>query len=177
MDEKDKIVKDGGETTVCRPNLLKFCGDMGVDLGFGGDPIKPEAITVDLPEPYAKVGPHKQNLKGDATNLYWFNEGVLDYVFSSHLLEDFSREEIPGILQEWLRVLKPGGNIVLYMPDQQRYLKYCENNKWGINLAHKDPDMSLNVMIELINQIPNTEIIHQADNCGDYSFELVIKKL
>lgn len=81
------------ETSKCRERLKKFCIGYGLDIGYGGDPIIPGAITVDLAIPYTKVGDAPLNLGGDARNLYWFADNSLDYVYSSHLLEDFDATE------------------------------------------------------------------------------------
>ena len=54
------------ETSRCRERLKKFCVGYGIDVGYGGDPILPSAITVDLPHPYTKVGDAPLNLGGDA---------------------------------------------------------------------------------------------------------------
>src|SRR3972149_2826407 len=104
------------ETFRCRERLKKFCTGYGLDIGYGGDPIVPSAITVDLPKPYAKVGECPLNLGGDAGNLRWFRDTVLDYVYSSHLLEDFPAYKTEAVLREWMRVLKPRGNLILYLP-------------------------------------------------------------
>ena len=90
------------ETSRSRTTLAPFCEGYGVDLGFGGDPIAPHAIRVDLPRPYTAVGDLSVQLGGDATDLVWFRDGVLDFVYSSHLLEDFDDTE--RVLREWLRV-------------------------------------------------------------------------
>lgn len=46
-----------------------------------------------------------------------FKSESYDIVFSSHTLEHFSRKQIPDVLAEWLRVLKPGGFLRLVVPD------------------------------------------------------------
>ena len=40
-----------------------------------------------------------------------------DVVFSSHVLEHFSREESPRLLTEWVRALKTGGQLILVLPN------------------------------------------------------------
>src|SRR4051794_21358440 len=77
------------ETSKSRERLAKYCEGYGLDLGYGGDPISFSAIRMDLPQPYTRVGELPVQLGGKAENLYWFKDGVLDYVYSSHLLEDF----------------------------------------------------------------------------------------
>jgi predicted SAM-dependent methyltransferase len=40
-----------------------------------------------------------------------------DVVFSSHTLEHFEHKQISSVLDEWVRVLKPGGDMRLIVPD------------------------------------------------------------
>ena len=58
-------------------------------MGFGGDPIVPNAICMDLPKKYAHYEGHPQHLHGSADNLNWFKDNSLDWVYSSHVFEDF----------------------------------------------------------------------------------------
>jgi len=46
-----------------------------------------------------------------------FDTGSLDFVYSSHLLEDFL--DWAPVLKEWVRVLKPGGKLIVMVPDRQ----------------------------------------------------------
>ena len=85
-------VSYASETSKCRARLSPFCLGYGLDLGFGGDPINTAAIRVDTPKPYAYTGDAPVQLGGDARVLHWFRDGVRDYIYSSHLLEDFSEE-------------------------------------------------------------------------------------
>lgn len=43
-----------------------------------------------------------------------------DVVYASHLLEHFDEHELPQVLWEWKRVLKPGGRLVIEVPDIQQ---------------------------------------------------------
>lgn len=129
------------ETSKCRARLAPYCVGDGVDLGFGGDPITPEAVRIDMPQQYGAVGQYPAQLRGDAANLKWFRDESLDFVFSSHLLEDF--EDTRGVLREWLRVLKPGGRLVIYCPDEQVYREHCRRTGWHYNVHHKHADFSL----------------------------------
>ena len=146
----------------------------GLDLGFGGNKIIPGAIGVDQEEIYCKPGPCAQNLFGDARNLYWFKDNSLDYVFSSHLLEDY--EETEDILKEWLRVLKVNGRLILYLPDEQKYKDWCENNSRYYNNHHKVPDMSLEYMKELFKKLPVRVIYTMEEHEDKYSFFIVLEK-
>lgn len=117
----------GSETSKHRERLLRWCQGDGLDLGSGGDPVVPGAISVDLPareaERYTSTdfGEWPVQLHGDGRCLHWFRDGVLDYVYSSHLIEDVPQAEQPRVLAEWGRVVKPGGYLVLLYPEQERW--------------------------------------------------------
>jgi predicted SAM-dependent methyltransferase len=163
------------ETEKCRKRLACWCIGNGLDLGYGGDPIIPTAITVDLTEPYTHVGKHPQNLMGDASNLYWFKDNSLDYVFSSHLLEDFVDTE--KVLREWLRVLKLDGRLILYCPIEQKYRKHCLETHQPYNQSHKIENFDFYYVKDILqNKIKNVTFVYQVDSIDIYSFEMVVQK-
>lgn len=163
------------ETSKCRARLAPFCTGYGLDLGFGGDPITPAAVRVDAPVPYASTGFAPVQLGGDATRLHWFRDGVLDYVYSSHLLEDFDDTET--VLREWLRVLKPGGNLIIFCPDEPAYRAHCERTGQMYNEHHKHSDFSLRTVKETLQRIGGVKFIHENPLVDIYSWDLVAQKL
>ena len=162
------------ETSRCRASLSRFCVGDGMDIGFGGDPIVPHAICMDLPVPYARYVKHAQHLRGSAEELVWFRDGALDWVYSSHVLEDF--RDTARVLAEWIRVVKPGGNIVLYLPDEQTYRAHCRSQGKPPNAHHIHENFGLPYLKEILRGRPDVEIIHEAFPVGIYSFELVLRK-
>lgn len=161
------------ETSKIRHMLIPYVvHKTGVDLGYGGDSIYPTAINVDLHQPYAKTGSDPQHIRGDATRLKWFADESLDYVYSSHLLEDFPNTE--EILTEWLRVLAPGGMLILCLPDEQKYRAYCKANGQGRNMHHSIEDMSLDYMLPILCDLGMD--IKLAKEVNDFSFLIVAKK-
>jgi len=170
------------ETSKCRERLKKWCKGNGLDIGYGGDPIVPTAITLDLDEPYTSVGNHPQNLRGDGRRLYWFKDNCLDYIFSSHLIEDFTSDGVKATLWEWARVIKPGGLIVLYLPDEQAYRAHCKKNSQPRNAFHKIENFSLEyikIILEEgapVRKYGHLNIISSNPKCEDYSFEIVLRK-
>ncbi len=163
------------ETSKCRKRLAQFCTGAGIDIGAGGDPIVPTAIVVDLPTPYTVVGKSSVQLGGDARDLRWFKDGVLDYVFSSHVLEDF--EETTAVLAEWLRVLKPGGRLIIYCPDQVKYADFCQRKGCPTNPHHVYADFSLAFVLNRLPASVPVEQLHADPSVDDYSWELVLRKL
>jgi len=162
------------ETAHCRGRLAKYCAGCGVDLGCGGDPIVPSAIKVDLPAPYTRAGGHPPHLRGDATHLHWFADDSLDYVYSSHLLEDF--QDMHKVLAEWLRVIKPGGWLVLFCPDEQAYRGHCRATGEPGNPSHKIAGFSLAYVKSILAGLGGTEIVHETPLIDTCSFELVARK-
>lgn len=135
------------ETAKHRVLVLEYCQGNGVDLGSSGDPVVPHAIQVELPEDEW----HKYNVTRPADNtIHWrgsaislpFKDNTLDFVHASHLLEDWPEEEWAGVLGEWNRVLKPGGCLIIAVPDHERFRERVRKarEEHGIdvdNLSHK----------------------------------------
>lgn len=109
------------ETSLCRHITTPFCIGNGCDIGSGGDPVVPWAIQVDLPdEAFIRYGHAHEETKpiqyrGNARELP-FRDETMDFVYSSHLIEDF--DDWPFILEEFCRVLKHNGNLVIMVPDK-----------------------------------------------------------
>ena len=162
------------ETSKCRARLASYCSGFGLDLGYGGDPIVPWAITFDLKQPYAHEGNHPQNMAGDARDLSMFADGVFDFVFSSHLLEDF--EDTNATVREWARVIKPGGNLVIYCPDEQQYRKRCAETGQTYNEEHKHPYFGIDHVKAAISKVRDLYVVYSVAQVDDYSFEIVARK-
>lgn len=163
------------ETSKCRARLAPFCLGDGLDLGFGGDPITPAAVRMDMPNQYGTVGQFPAQLRGDATQLRWFRDGVIDYIFSSHLLEDFQDTE--SVLREWLRVLRPGGRLIIFCPDEQRYRAHCDRTGQPYNIHHVHADFSLGFVKNLLDRIGGTRLVYENPDVDVYSWDLVVEKL
>ena len=160
------------ETAKIRHEAVRYCTGRGVDLGCGGDKVTLSAIGFDLEEPYTHVGDDVIEMKGDARELP-FNDNVLDFVYSSHLLEDFPNTG--NVLKEWIRVIKPGGYLILYLPDEKKYREYCKRTGHPSNEAHKIEEMSCQYIENKLKSFEGT-IIKKIEQHGDYSFFIVWRK-
>jgi predicted SAM-dependent methyltransferase len=166
------------ETNDARPFLAKYCNGIGLDVGFGGSAIVPHAITFDMDKPYCpSFEGHRQILRGDCKSLHMFCDCSLDYIYSSHLLEDFTYTELEQILKEWRRVLKNDGLLITNCPDQQKFLAHCKKTGQGINLAHKEQDFSLTNFLNITNRVGKWEQVYVLPQAGNYSFYVVLKKI
>ena len=91
-----------------------FVGE-GVDIGGYPDPLSL----------YSEFFPLMRSCRiwdledGDAQFMQGIESNVFDFVFSSHCLEHL-RDPFVG-LKNWLRVLKPGGHLVITVPDEDMY--------------------------------------------------------
>ncbi len=46
-----------------------------------------------------------------------FEDASVEAIYSSHLLEHFPQNQVPDVVKEWARVLKPGGTMRIAVPD------------------------------------------------------------
>lgn len=168
------------ETSQHRALLAPFCVGSGLDIGHGGDPITDTAIRFDLPTPYTAVGPRlPSHLTGDCRHLP-FRPNTLDFIYSSHLVEDFTYKDLASVLAEWLECLKSGGHLIILAPDQQKFLAHCARTGQGTNDAHKESNFSFdtfyNVLVSLQSFVPTTLVVGYKD-LPPYSWAGVWKKL
>jgi len=67
---------------------------------------------------YHPSRPHGRNYITDGSNLSQFPNAAYDFVLSCHNLEHIANPI--KALKEWIRVTKPGGAIILVLPDRHR---------------------------------------------------------
>jgi ubiquinone/menaquinone biosynthesis C-methylase UbiE len=89
--------------------------DTGICLNLGCGKVKwPNWINIDF---------ENSDLNADLRKLP-FPSDYADAIAAIHVLEHFYVWEVPDILQEWKRVLKPGGKIILELPCMDKVLKH-----------------------------------------------------
>ena len=158
-------------------HLAKFCKGFGVDIGFGGSKIVGSAWAMDLPQPQTNVGGDRQQLQGSARDLSFLCDGALDYIYSSHLLEDFTYADLFEVLTEWRRVIATGGLFIVNCPDQQRFLAHCAKTGQPTNGNHKESDFSLETFSAVFNAVGAWEPVQMTLEFGSYSWLGVWRKL
>lgn len=161
------------EATKIRWELVPYMRGRCLDLGCGPYKVFPHFIGVDNGHHWG----HFDNVKVEtAEKLDLFGSATSDCVFSSHLLEHIELDKVPTALSEWMRVLKTGGHLCLYVP--------AEGDYPSVGHPHANPDHKWNCsydrMIEAMEKVDYSwDLIdyqerHEAD---EYSLWFVFKKL
>ena len=155
----------GNESAKVKYDVIPYMRGRGVDLGCGPWKIFPHCIGVDI-IPGADVCAR-------VTHLDQFASGSMDFVYSSHTLEDI--EDTEGALREWWRLLKVGGFLILYLPHKEFYPNIGQP---GGNPAHKHDFMPHDV-IEVMRRIGGFDLKVKEDRNQnfEYSFLQVYQKL
>jgi len=86
-----------------------------IKLNLGcGDKILDGYVNVDVVQERAGRQP---DVNCDIRNLGVFTDNYSDEILAVHVVEHFWRWEIEAVIKEWVRVLKPGGKIILECPN------------------------------------------------------------
>lgn len=114
-----------------------FVGD-GIDIGCGPDPMGQYAEQF----PLMRAVRNWDQPDGDAQLLASIQDASLDFAHSSHCLEHMQDPRVA--MRNWLRVLKPGGHLVVIVPDEDLYEQgrfpstFNSDHKWTFTMHKKD---------------------------------------
>lgn len=162
------------------PNITRGCG---LDIGYAGYefdivPILPNAIGIDF------------NYPGYDGKTLPFSDNSQDYVYSSHCLEHIT--DYKSTIQEWFRVVKKHGHIIIVVPHRDLYEKKLQlPSIW--NADHKRFYTPASLLKEVEDSLPinSFRVRHLKDNDeghdynqpanehskGQYEIELVIERI
>jgi hypothetical protein len=123
-----------------------------LDIGCGEDKIVPQAVGFDRAD-------------GDAQYLKTLENESFDTVFSSHTLEHM-RDPLEAVLN-WWRVLRPGGFMVIIVPDEDLYEQGLWPSPWNpdhkftytISKSKSWSPTSRN-LITLLSHLPDHKIVY-----------------
>lgn len=104
-----------------------------IKLNLGcGDKILDGYINVDIASTRSGRIP---DVICDIRNLVVFSDNYADEIMAIHVVEHFFRWEIEQVLNEWIRVLKPGGKLILECPNLisacTEFLRNPDLHAWG----------------------------------------------
>ena len=133
----------------------------GLDIGGGPDPLGL----------YLELFPRMQGVKiwdktdGNAETLDTIENCIFDFVHSSHCLEHL--DDPSQALQNWFRVLKPDGYLVIMVPDEDMYEQgefpstWNGDHKFTFTISKKNSwsPKSINILDLLETLDENHEII------------------
>lgn len=158
----------GFESAKIRYDVIPYMRGNGLDIGCGNAKIFPHCVGVDQ---FPQQG---VDIVRPATDLRIFASGTMDFVFSSHTLEDI--EDTAGTLREWWRLLAIGGYLVLYLPHKNFYPNIGQP---GANPAHKHDFLPADIVKVMEEVAPDWDIkLNQERNADrEYSFLQVYRKL
>ena len=152
----------------------RFFVGQGIDIGAGSDPVSL----------YGEQFPLMTGLRvwdmpdGDAQKLATIADASLDFVHSSHCLEHMV--DPMAALARWFEVVKPGGHLVILIPDEDLYEQGIwpsnKNNdhKWTFAIYKKKSwsPKSLNV-IEMVAKLPEAaELVKLEKLDASYRYNL-----
>lgn len=154
--------------------VTRYLRGDGVDIGGFPDPLSL----------YAELFPFVRSIRiwdmpdGDAQIMEGIEDGVFDFVHSSHCLEHLNNPD-EG-LRNWFRVLKPGGYLIVTVPDEDLYEQgvfpstFNRDHKWTFTIfkAKSWSPRSKN-LLDLLQQLgPAADIEKIEILAGTYRFSV-----
>lgn len=132
--------------------FAKYFNGHGIDVGYGGDLVIPNCRGWDIEN-------------GDAHELAGIPDAVLDFVYSSHLLEHL--QDPARALRNWWRVLKPGGYLILYVPDRDLFERrqtlpsdFSTGHKHFFLLDRDDPPDTIGLIPLFRRELPGADVVY-----------------
>ena len=108
-------------------NCKRYNKNIKLNLGAGGIEY-PGYLSVDFYDPRA-------NIQMDITKLDFEDNSVTE-ILASHVFEHLNPYKSIDILKDWLRVLKPGGKLIMEMPNIEelckRFVTASTGERYGI---------------------------------------------
>ncbi len=154
--------------------LFPLCQGKGIDVGCSHRKTHPDAIGVDI-TPNGIAGSignatgklSQANIVASGDQLDMFMDGELDYLVQRHNLEHY--QDIVKTLQEWKRVIKPGGILGMVIPDDE----FCNTIQLDPTHLHVFTQSSFRRLIDLIGGL---EILYMDVLLKDWSFVSIMQK-
>jgi SAM-dependent methyltransferase len=133
----------------------------GIDIGSGDDPL----LLYQELFPAIRSVRHWDLPDGDAQMMAGVPDNSFDFVHSSHCLEHL-HDPAEG-LRNWLRILKPGGHMIVLVPDEDLYEQgqFPSNRNFDHKVSftiHKDASWSrssVNLMGILQRLGPDAQVL------------------
>lgn len=106
--------------------VQQYCEGLGLEIGPGGNRFSDTVLAIDS-SPTADCDMVWDFLQ---EGKYPFHDETFDFVFASHVIEDFDPRDIQDVFNEWMRLIKGGGYLVLLVPDMEGGRYPDVDDKW-----------------------------------------------
>ena len=142
----------------------------GIDIGAGNDSFSIYSKFFNKIESVDSWD--KEN--GDAGLMIGVNDNTYDFIHSSHCLEHMV--DVQLALFNWIRIVKPGGYLIITIPDEKMYehltwpSKFNSDHKWSFTLDEPKLSKSINVL-ELCLGFRNFINIEKIEKIRDFWYE------
>jgi len=140
----------------------KFIQGKGIDIGCA---THERSISEHVTLWDQKIG------SGDATVMEGVPDNKYSYVMASHILEHIDDRE--AALRQWLRILKPGGHLIVCVPDRDLFENkkelpsiYNRHHKCFFLLDKSEPPDTFS-FVELLETVSDEAELVYAKLCGD----------
>lgn len=152
--------------------LMKYAIGNGIDVACCAR-VFPGAVGIDIISKGQKTQPwglpSAAQFAFDCSDLP-FKDETLDFIVGVHTIEHFA--DTKGVLNEWIRILKVGGYLLLVVPDI-RYTPSPGSDNHDITHLHEfEPEEFLLI----VKSITGTEIIQYDTLNNEWSFDCVLRK-
>lgn len=162
---------NGNEIYKIGPLLVPYTRGKGLDLGAGEGRVFPHFVTVDSGKDYG--GRKVADVLAECDDLNQWADAKLDFVVSSHLLEHIV--DYRAALKEWMRVIKVGGHLCLYLPHRDLYPRIGQP---GSNPDHKHDFCNADILAAMQEVAPDWTLVEDEVRGEDdeYSFFQVYRR-
>jgi predicted SAM-dependent methyltransferase len=128
--------------------FMKKRRNIKLHLGCGNVYLR-DYINIDV-RPLKNV-----DLVADIASLPFIPDFSVNEIYTCHTLEHISHQKIIRVLEEWFRILKHKGKIIISVPDFERIIKIYKktgNNIWNIkSVLMGEQDYSENMHYSVFN--------------------------
>ena len=166
-------------------SILQFVKGQGIDVGCGTNRLSENVLAIDQQpdKRYSKAdivhNCHDLDITGSFEfkgYVYNFKDESLDFIFSSHCLEDF--DDIPAVFQNWWRKIKPDGLMILLLPDMENG-RYPLVGALGGNPSHKT-NVGKKYIVEMLDDLGVKYEVIQSDTLPHdktCTIDIVLRKI
>ena len=143
----------------------------GLEIGPGMESVK-GFETFNLGEQKQSDGKTSDHV-GDARKMGMFKDGEFDCVYSSHCIEHVHWYELQSTINEWSRLVKPGGTLEIWtvngykvmqqliMLEEKGEITETLNMNWKKHLTNNDPFLWLQGKLYNYTKNPNLDFDYQ----------------